>query len=100
MVSADMVKYAGDRTTHPVIEPLSRVCMDGTPRIFAFGVPDSIVGSEGFTHQDERLPFVAHQMSRLVNGVAQYPAGLTLRKIVNNPRSCLSGWRAIVWSHS
>jgi hypothetical protein len=96
MVRADVVKDARDRPTHPIIESLSRVCMDGATCIFAFGVPDSIVGSEGFTDRDEGFPFIAHQVSRLVDGVAQHPAGLTLRKIVNHPSSGLSGWCAVM----
>ena len=96
MMRADTVKDARDCPTHPVIEPLSRVCMDGATCILAFGVPDSIAGSEGFTDRDEGFLFVAHQVSRLVNRVAQHPAGLTLRKIINHPRSWLSGWRAVV----
>ncbi len=76
MVRADVVKDARDRSAHAVIEPLGRVGVNGATCILAFAVPDSIVVREGFTDGHERLPFIAHQMGRLVDGFTQRPGCL------------------------
>lgn len=61
MVRADVMD-ARNRSAHTIIEPLGGIGMDRAASIFAFGVPDCIVGGEGFTDGQKRLPLVAHQM--------------------------------------
>jgi hypothetical protein len=49
VMRADVMEDARDRSAHTVIEPLGGVGMGGTTCIFAFGVPDRVVGGEGPT---------------------------------------------------
>jgi hypothetical protein len=50
---ADVMEDARDRSAHTVIEPLGGVGMGGTTCIFAFGVPDRVVGGEGPTDRKD-----------------------------------------------
>lgn len=64
MVRADVMEDARNRSAHTIIETLGGIGMDRAASIFAFGVPDCIVGGEGFT--DGQNPASSAPTAKLV----------------------------------
>lgn len=94
VVRADVVEHPSDGPADAVVEALGRIRMDGATDILAFRVTDRVMGGEGFADREEGFPFVAHQVGRKVDGLAQHPARFTFGQIGDDTSSCVPSRRA------
>jgi len=93
MTLADVMKHSGDSTAYAVVEALSRIGVDRAARILTFTVADSVMRGKRLTDRQERLPLIAHEMGRRVNGLRQHPTSFALRQIIDDLGPSLAGRR-------